>query len=111
MPGKYGIKIIGKLFQLLLYLPPPGVDCRAKSHVAAIASWLRGADKSFRPLDLVKSIYHYRYSSPSWRASSTSERQLEFAPDTPETEIHYAKSALSTWATHLVHVPAQHLRH
>jgi hypothetical protein len=59
MPEKYGIKTIGKFFQLLLYLPHPVLI--AVKNLTSLTFHCgfeipTSPSKSFRPLDLVKSV-------------------------------------------------------
>jgi hypothetical protein len=99
----YGIEDIGELFRLLLYLPPEedSFDPCSPTHISTVAAFL-GGRMVFLPSHLVNSIYNHRYSVPSWKAKNIHERELAFSTDASVGDIHYARSAISSFASQIV---------
>ena len=68
-------------------------------------SQLRILQRFLRSETIIEAIYQHLYSYPTSRASNIQERDFCFWPDIDPTVIHYARPAISSWATQLVGTP------
>lgn len=75
-----------------------GPDPRSPTHRQFVSHLCRDG----RVAELVEMIYECPYSFPSWNSAHLAERNLCFDGDANAREIHYARPALSVWATQLV---------
>ncbi|KAJ7204741.1 hypothetical protein GGX14DRAFT_368689 [Mycena pura] len=82
-------------------IPSGTVDSRSERHKNVLSAWLSGHSR-FRPVHFVQAIYRNRYSVPHYRAVHVDELSRVFDANCDLDDIHYARVALSIWATQLV---------
>ncbi|KAJ6462874.1 hypothetical protein C8R45DRAFT_1107948 [Mycena sanguinolenta] len=81
--------------------PVGSSDPRSDYHRLVVCSWL-GGRSTFRPAHFVEAIYHNRYSVPCHTSVHVDELDQVFDGQRDPKDFHYARPALSAWATQLV---------
>ncbi|KAF9015919.1 hypothetical protein BDZ89DRAFT_1141826 [Hymenopellis radicata] len=76
-------------------------DPRSSLHISVLSAWLSGRNR-FRPADFIQAIYSNRFSVPRYDAVHADELDLAFNAEHDVATIHFARIALSVWATKLV---------
>ncbi|KAJ6448685.1 hypothetical protein C8R45DRAFT_1084422 [Mycena sanguinolenta] len=81
--------------------PVGSSDPRSDYHRLVVSSWL-GGRSTFGPAHFVEAIYHNRYSVPCHTSVHVDELDQVFDGQRDPKDFHYARPALSAWATQLV---------
>ncbi|KAJ8089136.1 hypothetical protein PM082_014384 [Marasmius tenuissimus] len=95
---------LGMFLEALFENFPCGVPNPCTNQHTLIVKWFLQGDYTIKAVDVVHAIYRPRYSYPISKSSAEmyQERTHSFSPTVNLTSLHYARPAMSAWATQLI---------